>query len=433
MDWLLVGVILIAAYAVVALYIWRKKLFADRITFYGPIMAIKSTKVAFFDSLGRLSVLLRLYGTFGVVMVAFVSVLITAALILSLQLTLVLRPEPTGIYAPQNILLLPGINQYVPSTFAVWFAFVLTIAVHEFGHGFLCRIENIRVKGIGALIAVIPIGFFVEPDEEDLEKVKGLPKMRMFGAGITNNLVLGTICFVAMILIIGLAVPTSAPVIHGVYQNYSAEIAGVPPDGTILALNGTMVVTRDEVSALLNATRPNDTLMLTVESGGIVNTYNLTLTSWPQDYVKQYGPRTSGFMGVEFYDGAAVIGTVQNSLSPIGFLRLISVPFDLTSGGYFRILSYDAPEEAYYQVPFPLFWGAIHVLFWAGWININVGIFNALPLVPLDGGYIMKEGVERLFARRGISKYAPAVVSAISSVMLVMLLSILLLPYLLHL
>ena len=101
--------------------------------------------------------------------------------------------------------------------------------------------------------------------------------------------------------------------------------------------------------------------------------------------------------------------------------------------GISGILSFDAPEEAYYAVPFPAFWGLIHILFWAGWININVGIFNALPLVPLDGGYIMKEGVERLFSRRGLSKYAPAVVSAISSVMLVMILSILLLPYLLHL
>ena len=111
------------------------------------------------------------------------------------QYTLVLQPEPTGIYQPQNILLLPGINDYVPSTFAVWFAFVLTIAIHEFGHGILCRVENIKVKGIGALIAVIPIGVFVEPDEEELDKAKGMPKMRMFGAGIMNNLVVAVICF----------------------------------------------------------------------------------------------------------------------------------------------------------------------------------------------------------------------------------------------
>ncbi len=226
MNWLLILVLLIVIYAAVALIIYTKKLFTDHIAFYGPIMAIKSSKTAFFDWFTRISPILRIYGSVGVIVVVVVSVLITFLLFFALQYTLVLQPEPTGIYKPQNILLLPGINEYVPSTFAVWFAFVLTIAVHEFGHGILCRVENIRVKGIGALIAVIPIGFFVEPDEEELEKAKGMPKMRMFGAGIMNNLVVGVICFVLLIFVMGAAVPTDAPVVHGVYQNYSAFTAG---------------------------------------------------------------------------------------------------------------------------------------------------------------------------------------------------------------
>jgi membrane-associated protease RseP (regulator of RpoE activity) len=53
-------------------------------------------------------------------------------------------------------------------------------------------------------------------------------------------------------------------------------------------------------------------------------------------------------------------------------------------------------------------------------------------MVPLDGGYILKEGVERLFERWGLSKYAIPVVSLVSSVMVVMLLALVLLPYLLH-
>lgn len=74
------------------------------------------------------------------------------------------------------------------------------------------------MKGIGVIVAVIPIGFFVEPDEAELEQKKGLPKMRMFGAGIMNNLVIGIICLGLMILLFGLAVPTPAPVIQGVYR-----------------------------------------------------------------------------------------------------------------------------------------------------------------------------------------------------------------------
>jgi membrane-associated protease RseP (regulator of RpoE activity) len=75
----------------------------------------------------------------------------------------------------------------------------------------------------------------------------------------------------------------------------------------------------------------------------------------------------------------------------------------------------------------------IHLLFWCGWINLNIGIFNAIPMVPLDGGYIFKEGVDRLLDRRGLLKYSGYVSGAVSSLMLVVLVSLILLPYILHL
>jgi membrane-associated protease RseP (regulator of RpoE activity) len=428
MNWLLIVILFILAYAIIALFIWRKKILPDHIGFYGPIMAIRSKTVGFLDAFNRLGPFLRIYATFGVIMVAVISVSITVLLFFSLQYTLAVHPPPTGIYEPQNILLIPGINQYVPSTFAVWFAFILTIAVHELGHGVLSRIEGIRVRAIGIIIAVIPIGFFVEPDEEDLEQAKPAPKVRMFGAGITNNIVLGVICFTAMILLFGAAVPTDAPVIQGVYANYSAAEAGVPPWSVITAINGTAVQTPDQVAAFLNTTVPGQNITLAAETNGVPDTYALTLSPWPEEI----GNRTTGFMGVYYFNGQLVSAEVANSLSIVGFLRLITIPFDMSVAGQsLRLLAVDTPATAFYSIPFPLFWSVIHILFWSGWINLNVGIFNAIPMVPLDGGYIMKEGVNRLLVRRGLAKYVPVVVSAVSSVIVVMLIMLILLPYLL--
>lgn len=429
MDWIPVFLGLIIAYAILAFVIHAKKLFPDNITFYGPIMAIRTVRVKFFDRFTALRTFLRLYGTFGVLMVVIVSIFITIMLILSVRYTLILRPEPTGIYEPQNILLLPGINEYVPSTLAVWLAFVLTIAVHEFGHGILCRVENITVRGMGILIAVIPIGFFVEPDESELEKTRGMPKIRMFGAGIANNLVVGGICFILLVLMIGAAVPSDSPVIYGIYKGYPADNAGIPQGSTVIAVDGVPVATRDGVATVLNATKPGETAVLTIENGGITTDYPLTLAAWPADY-----NRTSGFMGVQYYDGATIQKTVGSMLSPIGVLQFLVIPFDSSSGTqYLRLLAFDSADTQYYTVPFEGYWGLIHLLFWCGWININVGIFNALPMIPLDGGYILKEGVDRLLDRRGLIRYSGQVVGAISSLMLLMLASLILLPYLLHL
>jgi membrane-associated protease RseP (regulator of RpoE activity) len=319
------------------------------------------------------------------------------------------------------------LNEYIPSTIAVWLAFVITIAVHEFGHGILSRVENIRVKSIGALLFVLPIGFFVEPDEEELNQTKGMKKIRMFGAGITNNIVIGGACFVVMILLMGLVTPVTGPVIGGVYQNYSAQQAGVPGYSLIQAVNGNAVTSPADISALLNASRPGDPLTLTIEHEGVVSDYQLTLSEWPEGL----GNRTSGFMGITYYDPAQVLDGIGESISPLGFLRFLTVPFDIAGfGNPLRILAFDTDAQQFYVVPFAGFFGIIHFLFWCGWINISVGIFNAIPMVPLDGGYILKEGVDRLFERRGIGKYSLYVVTFISTLMIVILLSLIMLPYL---
>jgi membrane-associated protease RseP (regulator of RpoE activity) len=430
MNGLLILVLLIAIYAAVALTIYTKKLFPDHVTFYGPIMAIKSSKTAFLDRFIRISTFLRIYGSLGILVVVFVSVIITLLLINALWYTLIYQPGATQINQPQNIFLIPGVNDFIPSTFAVWFALVLTIAIHEFGHGILCRVENIKVKGIGIILAVIPIGAFVEPDEEELEKTRGVPKMRMFGAGIMNNIVMAFICFTALFFVMGLAVPTDAPVIQGVYQNYSAYNAGIPPDSLITAVNGVPVATHSEVSALLDKTHPGDLTVLQVRKDSTIKDYSLNLTAWPEGM----GLHNTGFMGISYYDGSQVTGVIHAMFTPVGFLKIYSAIFPdnvLDPQGNLKIISSASPETAYYNVPYPtIFWEVVYILYWSFWINFSVGIFNALPMIPLDGGYILKEGMERVLSRRGLERFSERVVYTISSFIIVLLVAIMVLPLL---
>ncbi|MDO9323581.1 MAG: site-2 protease family protein [Methanoregula sp.] len=429
MDGLFILVILVAVYAAIAFVIHRNKLWEEHIVFYGPIMAIRTDRVKFFDKFTAFRTFFRIYGTAGVIAVIIVSVFITVMLFISVRYTLMFQPEPTGIYKPQNLLLIPGLNEYVPSTFAVWLAFIITIVVHEFGHAILCRVENIKVKTMGALIAVIPIGFFVEPDEEELEKMTGMPKVRMFGAGITNNLVVGFACFMLLIFCMGFVTPLASPVIYGIYKDYPAEKAGILPGSLVTAINGVPVTSRGEISYLLNTTKPGETLTLTTVKDKMMTDYPLTLAAWPAEYTGF----SSGFMGVQYYDGNTIKSAIGGMLSPFGFFQFLIIPFaNDTSIQFLRILAFDTPETSYYQVPFYGFWDLIHLLFWCAWINLNVGIFNAIPMIPLDGGYIFKEGVDRLLDRRGLLKYSGTVTSIVSSLMLVVLVSLIALPYLLH-
>jgi len=431
-DWIPLILVLVLAYALAAYYIHRNRIWPEYITFYGPFMAIRTDKVGFFDRAARYGTFLRAYGTLGVVMVVVVSALMTFMLFFSIQNIVVQRPPLTQANELKNVLAIPGVNDFIPFTFAVWAGLLITIVVHEFGHAVLCRVEGIRVKSMGILLAVIPIGAFVEPDEEDQERTRGLKKMRMFGAGITNNILLGLLCFALVVFLLGFAVPTQTPFINSVYKDMPANQGGVTPFSMIREINGTPVSTRDEVASVLNATKPGDRVTLLVENKGVTSLHTLTLAAWPAEMSN----RTSGFMGVTYYDAPAAKQQFGIFKEPVGIIVLLAIPIytitDPASWSQFSLLIIDSAESAVWQVPFPQYWAMIQILFWCGWFNLVVGTFNALPLVPLDGGYILREGVERVMDRRGLLKYAAYISGAVSYLMIAVLLAIIVLPLMLN-
>ena len=284
---------------------------------------------------------------------------------------------------------------------------------------------------MGVLFAVIPIGAFVEPDEEDVDTTKGMPKIRMFGAGITNNIVVGLTCFVVMALLLGIASPVAVPFVQGVYKDYAADEAGVEANSVITGVNGIAVSSINEVSGILDTTRPGDKIVLLVQKDESISEYELALDEWPEEL----GQRETGFMGIYYYDSTRVEQLFNNLIHPVGLLILMYVPIDTVLTGdqlMMGILAFDSPQAIAWEVPFDGYWGVIQILFWCGWFNLAVGTFNAVPMVPLDGGYIMQEGITRFFERRNVKSVAPYIVKGISTFMLFVIVSIILIPYLFH-
>jgi len=432
MDWIFILLALVALYAIAAYYIHSKKLWAEYIVFYGPIMAIRSRRVGFFDRFTRFHRFLRVYGTIGALIVIFVSVTMVALLFVALYGNVVNPQQPTAVNDPRNILAIPGVNQFIPFTFAVCFALFFTLAIHEFGHAFLARVEKLKVNFIGILWCVVPIGAFVEPDEAEFEKLHGMPKIRMLGAGITNNMVAGFACFVLLVLLLGMAVPLQTPMINSVYKDYPADRAGIVPDSVILSVNGLPVTTQAEVAAILNTTHPGDQVVMVTEKDGISSSHQLTLTSRPQNMSQTQ----SGFMGVTYYDASGIKQIFNGFASPLGFAVMLAIPVYVilypVEWGSFLILVNDSANAVAWSVPFPGYWLVVQILFWCAWFNITVGLCNALPLVPFDGGYIFKEGVERLLEPRGLLKYSEQIVLTVSYIMVLILVLAFTLPQIMH-
>ena len=214
----------------VFLLYWLLVMFLDRrgilskynITAYGPILMLRTTKGQGF--LDRLAVHKRFWRTFanigipamliGMLVMFLLILFIDYSLIRSFQTQTV--PQPSKFNEPRNIFLIPGINEYIPFYWGI-IALIVTLVVHEFSHAILCKVEGIRVKSMGILLAIIPIGGFAEPDDEqllgkkeekgDTEKQTTEPaepkklatrseRVRVLTAGVMANFVTALVAFI---------------------------------------------------------------------------------------------------------------------------------------------------------------------------------------------------------------------------------------------
>lgn len=108
-----------------------------------------------------------------------------------------------GLHILQNILVgeaaCPGIAPVIPGVqipkvpiFIPWYGWIalfFAIIVHESAHGVQILREKLTLKSAGLLlVGLLPIGAFVEPDEEELKKAEPKKSLRVYSAGPAANL-----------------------------------------------------------------------------------------------------------------------------------------------------------------------------------------------------------------------------------------------------
>jgi membrane-associated protease RseP (regulator of RpoE activity) len=133
------------------------------------------------------------------------------------------------------------------------FGLLVGLVVHEGGHGLLCRVEGIDVESMGLVfLAVIPIGAFVEPDEESQRLASRGGRTRMFAAGVTNNFAITVIAFALLFGPVAGSISAVAGVpVGGVLPGSAAGEAGLERGDVVASVNGVNVSGSAEFDAAL--------------------------------------------------------------------------------------------------------------------------------------------------------------------------------------
>lgn len=482
--YLIVALIFIAYFALLII-LWRTGL-AKRLnlSFMGPMILIRTEKGR--GAIRRIARARRFWIAFGKVSRVLFLIGMTAMVILLIwESTLVFNIPKQSLPSPQTYLLLPGINPFVPLGYGL-LGIIIAVVLHEFAHGILSEAQDIDVKSMGVLLFIVPVGAFVEPEQEQVDKTEPRKRIRIFGVGPGTNIIIALVC---MALFLGPFMGSVTPMHNGlavvsVGSNSSASTAGIKPWSEVIAINGTdtttasqflsiqnlvpgqlypieylqggkyqnttlragVVITgtiqnspaasagiqsgwivksmnnttvrnEDELSAVFNQTVPGQNVpFIFIMTDGSTVQKNITLSSVKTVEGVTPAGKQIGFLGVYLaYMGLSVapmndvLGILKNpfygATTPNSYLssglQFIVLPFaglspvpsgltsNLNAGGT------GASNQ--------LFWIGANSLYWLFWINLWVGLFNMLPAIPLDGGYLFKDNI-RLLLRKVAKK-----------------------------
>jgi membrane-associated protease RseP (regulator of RpoE activity) len=239
--------------------------------------------------------------------------------------------------------------------------------------------------------------------------------MRVYAVGPLSNF---TVALVSILLFSFVFMSAVQPNAEGigvleVYKNSPADKIGIKTGSIITEVNGTNLSTYETFEEryikyieIMNSTKANDTVSISFIYNHVFYSKTVKLID-RYDYFPVESNKGKGFNGVY-----SLIGVEENlkilknpilEKFPYGFLFFYVIPLTGYFQGYNPIVS---PFTESYVITGPLgllppivFWAIVNTLYWIFWLNLAVGLFNVLPMIPLDGGFLFNDAISSLISK----------------------------------
>ena len=308
------------------------------------------------DSL-LISGIFGLFGFSGIVLY-----LLIVQTIMLIDLFIIGQTKCVGI-AP----VIPGVKiPKVPITipfFEGWIALIIGMVIHEFSHAVLMRMAKVKIKSFGPLLlGFLPIGAFVEPDEKKLKSIPLKEKLRIYASGPAINIIFAVVVFGLMLLFGAITSNYTKTVVSNYGEVYivgADQYGGICGEGG-LSKNYGLVDENTKISSV----EGNTISSLTDFRTQIVS----ALKDEKQYISAELEKDQNSFTQNLYFNDKNVLGISLEQRYKEG------VPFKYKAIGFVSSL-----------------------LYWIFLLNLLIGIFNFLPVVPFDGGAMAMSMYSPLF------------------------------------
>ena len=304
----------------------------------------------------------------------------------------------------------------------IYFILILgiTVFIHELGHFIFAKHAGIYVYefsiGMGPQIfkfhrkndeteysiRLLPIGGYVQMAGEEIEADEDIPKEKQMThkkwhqrfmtviAGILFNFLLAIFIFFIVGLING--VPTETTTVADVSKNSAAFKAGLKSGDKILKINGTKIVSSDHLMLLVQI-NGKDKMNMTILRDGKEKALQITPKEIKEnDQVSyQYGFSLKNHLVHDFFSAVKygftkMFSLIHQMILIIAYLLL----------GKLSISSLPGPVGIYTVVDQSAKAGILSLIYLLGFLSLNVGFINLLPIPAFDGGRLLFLIIEKI-------------------------------------
>lgn len=303
------------------------------------------------------------------------------------------------------------------------FLLILTIivSIHEFGHFLFAKKAGIYVYefsiGMGPRlfkfkrkndeteysIRLLPIGGYVQmagetdevdekiPKEKNMQNKTWLQRFFVIIAGIMFNFILA----IVILFVVGLATnsPKTTTIVGSIDANSPAYNAGLVDGDRIVAINNIKVNNADRLQLELAVLNGKSVDFKVIDK----NNNEKTVTITPEKVVN--GKTTSykyGF-GLKTEKHKGIIEAIKYAFCKFGSLivqMFLTIWYLIT--GKVSLSNLSGPIGIYSIVEQSAKLGFINVIYLMGYLSLNVGVMNLLPVPALDGGRLLFLIIEKI-------------------------------------
>lgn len=314
--------------------------------------------------------------------------------------------------------------------------FLLVILIHEFGHFIVAKMNGVSVLefsiGMGPKLfqresngtlyslRVLPVGGYCQLEGEDeendspnsLNNQSPLVRLKVILAGAIMNFILALI-----LLILLMSVSRVSTEVSGVIKDSPAYSSGIQTGDQIVSINGENVSDGEELLKSIKESKGDLNIGVIRDS----QSKNIKVTPRLENNIRKIGVNFQEEYNIKNF--SIVKGFKKGLITFLNLTGMLYKFLGMLITGQLGLGGVSGPVGVVKEIGNAAKTGVANLIFLLAYININLGVFNLLPIPALDGGRAIFILIEMIFGKK-ISQEKEGYIHMVGLILLLALIAI---------